>query len=111
MRNIKLFIEYDGTGYHGWQRQPKLDTIQELIEKAIQKITNERAVLIGSGRTDSGVHALEQIANFKTSSQIGTEKMTKAINSILPDDIAIIKSEDVEISFHSQHDSIRKTYI
>ena len=111
MRNIKLFIEYDGTNYHGWQRQPKQDTVQELIEKAIQKITNEKATLLGSGRTDSGVHALEQIANFKTSSEISAEKIAKGLNSMLPGDIAIIKSEEVGLGFHSQYDSISKTYI
>lgn len=111
MRNIKLFIEYDGTNYHGWQRQPKLDTVQLLLEKAIQEITKEKATLLGSGRTDSGVHALQQIANFKTSSEINTEKMTKALNSMLPGDIVIIKSEEVELNFHSQYDSQSKTYI
>jgi tRNA pseudouridine38-40 synthase len=111
MRNIKLFIEYDGTKYHGWQRQPKLDTVQQLIEQAIQKITNEKAILLGSGRTDSGVHALQQIANFKTSSQISADRLTKALNSLLPGDIVIIKSEQVDLSFHSQYDSVSKTYI
>ncbi|NIP38828.1 MAG: tRNA pseudouridine(38-40) synthase TruA [Candidatus Dadabacteria bacterium] len=111
MRNIKLFIEYDGTNYHGWQRQPGLQTIQQLIEQAIEKITNERATLLGSGRTDSGVHAYEQVANFKTSSKIGAKKITKALNSVLPADIAIIKSENADINFHSQYGSVSKTYI
>ncbi|HZX46089.1 MAG TPA: tRNA pseudouridine(38-40) synthase TruA, partial [Clostridia bacterium] len=66
MRNILLTIEYDGTNYHGWQRQKNAVSIQQLIEKAIENITGSRANLIGSGRTDSGVHALAQRANFKT---------------------------------------------
>lgn len=111
MRNIKLFIEYDGTNYHGWQRQPGLNTIQKLIEESIQKITNEKTIITGSGRTDSGVHAMEQVANFKTSSTINTDRITKALNSVLPCDIAIIKSQQVHIDFHSQYDSSRKTYI
>ncbi|NIT13107.1 MAG: tRNA pseudouridine(38-40) synthase TruA [Candidatus Dadabacteria bacterium] len=111
MRNIKLTIEYDGTEYHGWQRQPGMKTVQQIIEDAIEQITNEKSTLIGSGRTDSGVHALEQVANFKTSSKINADRITKALNSVLPQDIVIIRSEQVDLTFHSQYDSIGKTYI
>ena len=69
MRNIKLIIEYDGTAYFGWQRQANVVTIQQVMEDALSRIVNEKAILIASGRTDTGVHALNQVANFRTDSQ------------------------------------------
>lgn len=83
MRNIKLTIEYDGKCYNGWQKQPDKLNIQGEIEKAIYNITKEKVELIGSGRTDAGVHALGQVANFKTNSKIEIDKVPLAINSQL----------------------------
>ena len=94
MRNIKLTIEYDGTNYAGWQRQPEDPTVQETIESALSGMTGEKIVLYGSGRTDSGVHALGQVANFKTKSDIKTGEFQKGLNSILPMDIVILNSEE-----------------
>lgn len=111
MRNIKLLIEYDGTNYHGWQRQPGLLTIQQIIEDAIERITGNKTPLLGSGRTDAGVHALGQVANFKTDSNIELNNIDKALNSMLPDDIVILKAEEADLDFHSQYDSLNKTYI
>lgn len=111
MRNIRIIIEYDGTNYHGWQKQPNGLTIQEVLEKTITQIIKEDINLIGSGRTDAGVHALAQIANFKTSTAIPAYKLALAINSILPDDISVIDAQDDSLSFHSQYDAISKTYI
>ena len=110
MRNIKLTVEYDGTNYLGWQRQKRGITIQEALETAIEKITKNEVKLIGSGRTDSGVHALGQVANFKTSSGLSAHQLQKALNSILPKDITIVKSDEVDMSFHAQFDSKSKTY-
>lgn len=110
MRNIRLIIEYDGTNYFGWQKQKKGITIQDTIEKAIKKVTGEDVELIGSSRTDSGVHARGMVANFKTDSKIPEEKFREAINSKLPDDIGIIKSEEVNEGFHSRYASLGKTY-
>ena len=110
MRNIKLTIEYDGTNYAGWQRQPSAITIQGEIERAIEKITGEETEIIGASRTDSGVHAKGYIANFHTSSKISIEKFTGAINSKLPLDIVILKSVDVSTDFHSRYNSIGKRY-
>lgn len=110
MKNIKLTIEYDGTDYCGWQRQNDQITIQGEIEKAILELTGNKAELIGSSRTDSGVHAKEMIANFKTNSSIPSEKFFMALNTKLPEDISIIKSEEVDINFHSRYDSLGKTY-
>jgi len=83
VRNIKLTVAYDGTNYHGWQTQLDKATIQETIEEAINIITKEKASLIGSGRTDRGVHALGQVANFITETKIETDKIKIALNAKL----------------------------
>lgn len=111
MKNIKLTIEYDGTNYFGWQKQKNNSkTIQEVLEKAIQKIVKKEVSLIGSSRTDSGVHAKGMVANFLTDSRVPADKFREAINTKLPDDIAIIKSEEVDKEFHARYDSKGKTY-
>jgi len=131
MRNIKLVIEYDGTNYSGWQTQASLKrkdkskklktkkeksqantvrTIQETIETALQKIFQKKVKLIASGRTDAGVHASCQVANFKTDSKIPAEKIRLALNSFLPKDIVIKKVEEAHEDFHSRFDAKKKTY-
>ena len=96
MRNIKLTIEYDGKDFNGWQNQPNKLNIQGEIERAIKDITGEEVDLIASGRTDAGVHALGQVANFKTNSNIPLEKIPIALNTKLKRSIRIIKAEEVE---------------
>lgn len=112
MRNIKLVMEYDGTRYSGFQEQRGRDvpTIQRAIENAIQQTTGESLRIIGSGRTDAGVHALGQVANFFTESMIPAEKFAPAMNSRLPRDIAIIRAEEVDRKFHARFSALRKTY-
>lgn len=110
MKNIKIVIQYEGTNYCGWQRQNIGKTIQGEIEKAIFLLTNEKIDLIGCSRTDAGVHALGMVANFKTESTIPPEKFKNAINSKLPEDIAIISSEEVSLEYHSRYYSKGKTY-
>ena len=110
MRNIKLTIEYDGKPYNGWQKQPNKPNIQGEIERAIYNITKEEVDLIGSGRTDAGVHALGQVANFKTNSNILIEKLALAINSQLKNTIIIKKAEEVDERFHSRYNAKHKTY-
>ena len=110
MRNIKLVIEYDGKSFGGWQKQPNKPNIQGEIEKAIFNITKEEVDLIGSGRTDAGVHSLGQVANFKTNSQIPIEKFAIAINSKLKRSIVIKKAEEVDERFHSRLNCKKKTY-
>lgn len=110
MRNIMLTIEYEGTNYVGWQKQKNSLAIQEVIEKAISSITQEEVDLTASGRTDSGVHALGQVANFKTHSKIPADKIPGAINSKLPEDISILEAKEVSIDFHSRYSAIRKRY-
>lgn len=110
MRNIKLEIEYDGKDYQGWQKQPQKLNIQGEIERAIQNITGEEVDLIGSGRTDAGVHAFGQVANFKINSEFPIEKMAVAINSQLKQSIRIKKAEEVSEDFHSRYHCHQKTY-
>lgn len=110
MRNIKLVIEYDGKSFNGWQRQPNKLNIQGEIEQAISEITGEDIQLTASGRTDAGVHALGQVANFKTNSNIPIEKFAIAINSKLKKSIIIKNAEDVSLDFHARYNCIRKKY-
>jgi len=111
MRNVKIIIEYEGTNYLGWQKQAEGPTIQETIENALENITGENIFLFGSGRTDSGVHALGQVANFKTHSNIKPAKFQMGLNSILPKDITIIDAQDVDSDFHAQFSAKSKTYV
>ena len=110
MRNIKLLIEYDGTNYLGWQVQAKGLTIQGVIEEKLTLLTGEKIGLIGSGRTDAGVHALGQVASFKTKSRMETRTLWKALNSLLPSDIVIQKVEEVEEDFHARKNPKSKVY-
>lgn len=110
MRNIKLTIEYDGKPFNGWQKQQNRLNIQGEIEKAISNITKEDVDLIGSGRTDAGVHALGQVANFRTNSNIPIDKMAIAINSQLKNSIVIKEAVEVDEKFHSRYNAKRKTY-
>ncbi|MEA4846229.1 MAG: tRNA pseudouridine(38-40) synthase TruA [Clostridiaceae bacterium] len=110
MRNIKLIIEYDGTNYCGWQVQENGPTIQGSIEKALFKLTGENITVHGSGRTDAGVHARGQVANFTTESSIPQEKFAYALNNKLPGDIVIKESEEVPLDFHARFSAIGKKY-
>ena len=110
MRNIKLVIEYDGKEFNGWQKQPSKLNIQGSIEEAIKQITGEEIELSASGRTDAGVHAYGQVANFKTESNLPIEKFPVAINTKLKKSIRIIKAEEVDERFHSRLNCKKKTY-
>ena len=110
MRNIKLTIEYDGKEFGGWQKQPNKLNIQGEIERAIEEITGEKVELIASGRTDAGVHAIGQVANFKIEKDIPIEKIPYALNSKLKKSIRIKESEEVPEKFHSRYMCKKKTY-
>jgi tRNA pseudouridine38-40 synthase len=110
MRNIRLLIAYDGTDFHGWQRQPNALTVQERLESAIERILSEKAQVYGSGRTDSGVHALNQVANFKTDCPIPCENLVKALNDALPPTVRIKDAQEVSAHFHARYDVRSKTY-
>ena len=107
---IKLTIEYDGTSFCGWQIQPNGVSVQGTITEAIKKITGEDVKLIGSGRTDSGVHAEGQIAHFDTESSVPPEKFASALNAVLPEDVKIVKSEKVSDDFNARFSAKKKTY-
>lgn len=110
MRNIRIIVEYDGTNYSGWQIQQNAPSIQEEIQNSIKKLTNENINLVGAGRTDAGVHAKGQTANFYTSSSIPSEKFAWALNSVLKEDIVIKQSAEVSDKFHSRYDAKSKIY-
>ena len=110
MLNYKLITEYDGTNYFGWQIQRDQRTIQQEIEKHLSKILNSHIKIHGSGRTDAGVHALGQVANFKTTSTIKPASLKKALNSLLDKDIRIKSVSKVDKDFHARFSAKKKTY-
>jgi tRNA pseudouridine38-40 synthase len=109
-RNIKLTIKYEGTNYSGWQFQKNARTVQEVMEEALGLITGEKVSLIGSGRTDAGVHARHQVANFKTGSKLPLKNIWMALNSNLPRDIVVSSVEEVKAKFNAQHSARSKIY-
>ena len=109
-RNIKLKLEYDGTEFSGWQRQPNLRTVQGEIENKLTEILGEDISLIGSGRTDAGVHALGQIANFKTLTALDLQSILKGLNSLLPEDLWIKDIEEVDLDFNCRYKAKSRVY-
>jgi len=110
MRNLKLTIEYEGTNYHGWQFQTNSTTIQGIIQDKIFTITGERVKLIGAGRSDAGVHAMGQVANFRLKKDIPLPTLWKGLNSLSPPDIRITDLQQVDNSFHSRYHAKSKEY-
>jgi tRNA pseudouridine38-40 synthase len=110
LRRIKLEIHYDGTAYHGWQRQPECRTIQEAVETALERLCGLKIEITGSSRTDAGVHALGQVAHFDIESPIPTNRMAKALNNLLPNDIVIADAIDVSDDFDAVASTKRKWY-
>ena len=111
MQNYKLTLQYDGTKYNGWQRQGNTaNTIQGKLNEIIGKYLNEEIDIAGSGRTDAGVHAYGQVANFKTKQKLDTDKFLYDMNGYLPQDIRIIEVEEVEERFHARLSAVSKTY-
>lgn len=111
MRNIKLTIEYDGTNYHGFQRQTdNLPTIQQVLEESLEKLLKHHVTVSGAGRTDAGVHARGQVVNFHTGSSIPTERFVYAVNGLLPEDIVASSVEEVDETFHAQFSAKGKVY-
>ncbi len=110
MRRIHLIVEYDGTNYAGWQRQANAMTVQEKLERAVQKLTGEAVCVSGASRTDAGVHALGQSAHFDTKSRIPADKFSFALNTLLPPDIRVTRSEEVPPEFHARFSTRGKRY-
>lgn len=110
MRNFKITIAYDGTDFHGWQMQSSKPTIQGEIVNVLQRLTQEQVILHGAGRTDAGVHALGQVASFRTQSGLSAQDFQRAMNALLPPSIRIVASEEVGPDFHARWSAIQKTY-
>jgi tRNA pseudouridine38-40 synthase len=110
MKNIKLTIAYDGADFHGWQFQPGIFTIQGAINEAARKITQEKIVAHGASRTDAGVHALGQVAHFKTRTSLSASEIQRSLNALLPPAIRVVAAEEVGHDFHSRWLSQGKTY-
>lgn len=110
MKRIKLTIAYDGTNYCGWQVQPNGITVEEVLNRALQKLTGEDILVIGASRTDSGVHALGNVAVFDTETTIPADRIAMALNQRMPEDIVITKSEEVPLDFHPRYCDCSKTY-
>ena len=110
MPNIKLVIEYDGSRYHGWQRQPNVPTVQGAIEKAVAAIAKELSAVTGAGRTDAGVHAEGQVAHFATKARLRPNDWQRALNSLLPEDIVIRSAQKVSNRFHARFSAAGKIY-
>ncbi|MCI8710464.1 MAG: tRNA pseudouridine(38-40) synthase TruA [Dorea sp.] len=111
MRRVRLFVAYDGTDYCGWQVQPNGITVEEVLNRELGRLTGEDIHIIGASRTDSGVHALMNVAVFDTASSIPPERMAYALNKRMPEDIVITKSDEVGADWHPRYqDNVRKTY-
>ncbi|NPV91709.1 MAG: tRNA pseudouridine(38-40) synthase TruA [Firmicutes bacterium] len=110
MRNIKLVMEYDGTGFAGFQIQPSGRTVQGVLQEALEKLTGKPVKVVGAGRTDAGVHARGQVASFQTESGIPGERFAPALNGCLPEDLRILESGEAPPEFHARYSATRKTY-
>jgi tRNA pseudouridine38-40 synthase len=111
MRNIAITIAYDGTNYHGWQCQPNAITVQEVLNKAVEKILDHPVKMNAGGRTDTGVHAMGQVANFFTEKRIELGSLIRGLNSILPRDIRVRAAREADQSFHARYSAKAKTYV
>lgn len=110
-RNLKLDIEYDGSGFAGWQVQPDQRTVQGVLEEAVSDLAGEPLAVTGSGRTDAGVHALKQVAHVKCSLDLPATKFGAAVNARLPDDVLVHRVEDMPLTFHARHDAVSRSYV
>jgi tRNA pseudouridine38-40 synthase len=110
MRNLKLIVQYDGTDYVGWQRQPNGTSIQGLIEDALAPIEGEPVTVHGAGRTDAGVHALAQVASVTLTNSLEPPVLARALNAVLPADVRVLGVEEVEPDFHARFSAVSKTY-
>lgn len=110
-RNIRIVLAYDGTPYLGWQIQPQGPTVQSVLQESLKLITGEEVAVKGSGRTDAGVHALGQVANFNTYSAINPQAFLRALNSVLPPTIAITGADEVDPAFDAQFSTVNKLYL
>jgi tRNA pseudouridine38-40 synthase len=110
MATFKVILEYDGTHYAGWQRQPGHPTIQAAVEEALASVAQERIAIVGAGRTDAGVHALGQVASFRTEKPLPSEDWIRALNALLPKDICVRSVQQAAAAFHARYSALGKLY-
>ena len=110
-RNISLVLEYDGTNYHGWQCQPSAITLQEVVQRSVERILDHPVKIYAAGRTDAGVHAFGQVINFFTEKSIDIRSIAKGVNSLLPGDVRVKDAREVDESFHARYSAKSKSYI
>jgi tRNA pseudouridine38-40 synthase len=111
MRNVRLNLEYDGTDFQGWQKQPDARTVQGVLEAAIQTVCRHPADVVGCARTDAGVHALGYVASFRTESDIAAARLSLSLNACLPDDVAVLSARDVPEDFHARFSARSRRYL
>jgi len=109
-RNLRLLLAYDGTGFHGWQRQAGVPTVQAAVEEKLARLTDAPVGVVAAGRTDAGVHATGQVVNFRTTGRIPTERVAAAMNSLPPHTIVARHAREVPAEFHARFDAVRRTY-
>lgn len=110
MAIVAIWIEYDGTAYHGWQRQADRPTVQAAVESAVRAVSGERITVIAAGRTDAGVHAAGQVAHFSTEARLGGEDWVRALNRHLPGDVSVLRARRAASDFHARYAALRKLY-
>ena len=110
MRNIKLILEYDGTFYHGWQKQPEVPTVQNFLEDSLFRLFQQETKVVAAGRTDARVHAKGQVVNFTTDASVPLSAIKPALNSYLPKDIRVKKVKEVSLDFHAQKSALSRLY-
>ena len=110
MRTVLVVVQYDGTDYHGFQRQPGLLTVQLELEQALSRLLSEEVSIVGAGRTDAGVHALGQVVTVETASPVPTEKFVSALNGLLSQAIAVVDAREMPEGFHPRYDAVGKLY-
>jgi tRNA pseudouridine38-40 synthase len=110
VKNVRLVIEYDGTDFCGWQKQPKVRTVEGEIGRTLEDLLGFEVELIAAGRTDSGVHALGQVVNFSSISPMAPDEIGNALNSLLPPDVRIIDADEAPLAFNSRYDAKRRVY-
>ena len=111
MRNVRLTVSYDGTGYHGWQRQPNAPTVEEAFRAAVERILDHEVRMSAGARTDAGVHAMGQVVNFRTEKTIDCTALQRGLNSLLPRDIRALDASDADDAFHARYSAKGKTYV
>src|ERR1043165_5801159 len=111
MRNVRILVAYDGSPYFGWQRQDGFDTVQQRIEEGLHALAGEHVTVHGSGRTDTGVHALGQVAHFHVDTRLDDDRLRHALNAHLPESIRVRRAETCAADFHARFDARGKRYL